>query len=177
MRWAAISALPSPFRHLHASASALILCIYCSARPEEIEAELAAFPELADICTIEYGDTAISMNDKPSIALRQGRKVSSMWRAIEALKEGRAQSCVSAGNTGALMAMAKIIFADLPGIERPAIVAVWPTVRGESVVLDVGGYYYGSPAQYVQFAVMGAAYARTVFGMSKPTIGLFEYRR
>ena len=143
-------------------------------KAEEIEAELAAFPELADICTIEHCDTAISMNDKPSIALRQGRKVSSMWRAVEALKEGRAQSCVSAGNTGALMAMAKIILRTLPGIERPAIAAVWPTVRGESVVLDVGATIGGSPAQYVQFAVMGAAYARTVFGMSKPTIGLLN---
>ncbi|MGB0342132.1 MAG: phosphate acyltransferase PlsX [Parvibaculales bacterium] len=143
-------------------------------KAEEIEAELTARPELAALCTIEHCDVAISMHDKPSIALRQGRKVSSMWCAIDAVKAGRAQSCISAGNTGALMAMAKIILRTLPGIERPAIAAVWPTVRGESVVLDVGATIGGSPAQYVQFAVMGAAYARTVFGMGKPSVGLLN---
>jgi glycerol-3-phosphate acyltransferase PlsX len=97
-----------------------------------------------------------------------------MWRAIDAVKAGEAKACVSAGNTGALMAMAKIILRTLPGIERPAIAGVWPTLKGESVVLDVGATIGGTAAQYGQFAVMGVAYAKTVFGLKNPTIALLN---
>lgn len=140
----------------------------------KVRAELAKHPQIETACTIEHCEMAVSMDAKPSVALRQGRKVSSMWRAIDAVKQGKAQACVSAGNTGALMAMAKIILRTLPGIERPAIAAIWPTIRGESVVLDVGANTSASASQYAQFAVMGAAYARTVFGLSDPEIGLLN---
>ena len=140
----------------------------------QIQAEMDKHPKLADACRIVHCDMAVPMDAKPSVALRQGRKVSSMWRAIDAVKQGEAQACVSAGNTGALMAMAKIILRTLPGIERPAIGAIWPTIRGESVVLDVGANTTATASQYAQFAVMGAAYARTVFGLSNPEIGLLN---
>ena len=97
-----------------------------------------------------------------------------MWQAIEAVKSDAAQACISAGNTGALMAMSKVVLRTLPGIERPAIVAVWPTIRGRSVVLDVGATIGGPASQYAQFAVMGAAYGRAIFNIPNPTIGLLN---
>lgn len=139
-----------------------------------IEAALARLPALKAVCKTIDCEMDVPMDAKPSVALRQGRKVSGMWRAIDAVKQGEARACVSAGNTGALMAMAKVILRTLPGIERPAIAAIWPTVKGESVVLDVGANIGGTASQYVQFAAMGAAYARTVFGLSKPEIGMLN---
>ncbi|MGE0212517.1 MAG: phosphate acyltransferase PlsX [Parvibaculaceae bacterium] len=124
--------------------------------------------------TIVHAEVAIGMDDKPSQALRRGRRVSSMWRAIEAVKEGRASVAVSAGNTGALMAMAKIILDTMPGISRPAIAALWPTLRGESIVLDVGATIGADKEQLVDFAIMGEAMARCMFGLERPTVGLLN---
>ena len=135
---------------------------------------LARKPRVESASTLVHCEMSVAMDAKPSVALRQGRKVSSMWLAIEAVKSGAAQACISAGNTGALMAMSKVVLRTLPGIERPAIVAVWPTVRGRSVVLDVGATIGGPASQYAQFAVMGAAYVRTIFGNPDPTIGLLN---
>jgi len=139
-----------------------------------INAFLAKHSNLSDICSVVDCEMSIAMDAKPSVALRQGRKVSGMWRAIDAVKTGDASACVSAGNTGALMAMSKIILRTLPGIERPALACIWPTVKGESVVLDVGATIGGSASQYAQFAVMGAAYAKTVLGLLNPSIGLLN---
>ena len=101
----------------------------------EVEPLLAKCPALRAASTFEHCDVAIQMQDKPSQALRRGRNKSSMWRAIEAVKVGEADVAISAGNTGALMAMAKFCLRGATEIERPAIAAVWPTLRGESVVL------------------------------------------
>ena len=141
---------------------------------EAIQAELSQHNSLQAVCTVHHCEKEVSMDSKPSVALRQGRKVSGMWRGVDAVKQGEAQAFVSAGNTGALMAMGKVVLRTLPGIERPAMAAIWPTVRGESVVLDVGANIGGTAAHYAQFAVMGAAYARTVFGLSEPEIGLLN---
>jgi len=141
---------------------------------DQINAELQKHKALAAVSTVIHCDVDVPMDAKPSLALRKGRKVSGMWRAIQAVKEGEAKACVSAGNTGALMAISKIILRTQPGIERPAIAAIWPTIRGESVVLDVGANIGGTASQYVQFAAMGAAYARTVFGLKKPQIGMLN---
>src|SRR5690606_17040908 len=103
-----------------------------------VEPVLARHPKLAAVSRLEHTDVAVRMDDKPSQALRQGRWKSSMWKTVEATKTGEAMAAVSAGNTGALMAMAKFCLRTLAGIERPAIAAIWPTLRGESVVLDVG---------------------------------------
>ena len=114
------------------------------------------------------------MDAKPSQALRQGRGKSSMWMAIDAVRQGEADVAVSAGNTGALMAMARFILKTLPGIQRPAIAAIWPTLRSESVVLDVGATIGADARQLVEFAVMGEAMARCLFGLEKPTVGLLN---
>ena len=99
---------------------------------------LADYPKLKALARIIHSDVAVSMDDKPSQALRRGRGKSSMWQAIEAVRDGKADAAVSAGNTGALMAMGRFVLKMVPGIERPAIAVLWPTERGESVVLDVG---------------------------------------
>jgi phosphate acyltransferase len=90
------------------------------------------------------------------------------------VKRGEAHVAVSAGNTGALMAMAKVILDTMPGIDRPAIAAIWPTLRGESIVLDVGATIGADADQLVDFAIMGEALARCLFGIERPTVGLLN---
>ena len=114
------------------------------------------------------------MHDKPSQALRRGRKNSSMWLAIDAVKKGEADVAVSAGNTGALMAMARFHLRTMPGIDRPAIAGVWPTARGDSVVLDLGATIGGDAHHLVSLAVMGSAMASVLFDMPRPTVGLLN---
>ena len=98
---------------------------------------LDALPELAKVSTIHHTESVVAMDDKPSQALRAGRQ-SSMRLAIDAVHSGEAGACVSAGNTGALMAMAKFVLKTMPGIDRPAIASFFPTMRSESVMLDLG---------------------------------------
>ena len=105
--------------------------------------------------------------------LRTGRQ-SSMWLAIEAVADGRADGVVSAGNTGALMAIAKFVLKMLPGIDRPAIASFFPTRRGESVMLDLGANVECDEENLVQFALMGDVFARTVLGLIEPTVGLLN---
>jgi len=131
-------------------------------------------PRLAERSTLIHCEIAVKMTDKPSQALRQGRRVSSMWRAIEAVKRGEADCAVSAGNTGALMAMAKVCLRMLPLIERPALAAMWPTMRGESIVLDVGASIGADAQHLVDLAIMGAAMARIVFDIETPSVGLIN---
>ncbi len=135
---------------------------------------LTSRPALAKKSRIIHCDVAIRMTDKPSQALRSGRRTSSMWQAIEAVKKGEADCAVSAGNTGALMAMAKVCLHMLPLIERPAIAALWPTLRGESVVLDVGATIGADAQHLIDLAIMGAAMARIVFDIDSPTVGLLN---
>ncbi|MGY3233816.1 glycerol-3-phosphate acyltransferase PlsX [Bradyrhizobium sp. USDA 4472] len=139
-----------------------------------IEPELGRHPKLKAASKIIHTDVAVSGEDKPSQALRRGRKTSSMWLAIDAVKKGEADVAVSAGNTGALMAMARFHLRTLPGIDRPAITAVWPTARGSSVVLDLGATIGGDARHLVALAVMGAAMASVVFDKKRPTVGLLN---
>ena len=132
------------------------------------------YPRLKARSEVRHSENAIAMNDKPSQALRRGRGKSSMWLAIEAVRSREAQGVVSAGNTGALMAMARFVLKTIPGIERPAIAAIWPTLRGESVVLDVGATIGADARQLVEFALMGEAMARSLMGLSRPTVGLLN---
>ncbi|MEP2829160.1 phosphate acyltransferase PlsX [Parvibaculum sp.] len=140
----------------------------------QIRPLLEKHPRVAQASEIIHTDVAISMDDKPSQALRRGRKTSSMWMAIDAVKEGRAQAAVSAGNTGALMAMAKVILKTIPNVERPALAALWPTARGECVALDLGATVGADAYQLVQFAAMGEAFARVIFNIEQPTVGLLN---
>jgi phosphate acyltransferase len=135
---------------------------------------LARHPALEAAASVHHTEVAIRMDDKPSQALRNGRWRSSMWLAIEAVKKGEAAAAVSAGNTGALMAMARFCLRTMARIERPAIAALWPTLRGESVVLDVGASIGADADALVDMAVMGAAMARVVLDLERPTVGLLN---
>jgi glycerol-3-phosphate acyltransferase PlsX len=141
--------------------------------PEKLEKLLRRFPKLAQVTTIVASETVITASEKPSVALRQGRQ-SSMRLAIDEVRDGKARGVVSAGNTGALMAMSKIVLRTLPGIHRPAIASMFPTTRGESVMLDLGANIECSAENLVQFAIMGAAFARSVQGVRRPTVGLLN---
>ncbi|HEY6336247.1 MAG TPA: phosphate acyltransferase PlsX [Alphaproteobacteria bacterium] len=139
----------------------------------KIQPLLKRKPKLKKIVSLIHTDKIVPGDMKPSLALRQGRG-SSMWEAINAVRDGKAGAAVSAGNTGALMAMAKLTLGTLPGIDRPAIAAFFPTMRGESVMLDLGANVECDANNLVQFAVMGEVFARTVLGMQQPTIGLLN---
>ncbi|HZS63192.1 MAG TPA: phosphate acyltransferase PlsX [Xanthobacteraceae bacterium] len=139
-----------------------------------IEAALVDHPRLKAACRIVHTDVAVRMDDKPSQALRRGRWKSSMWLALDAVRKGEADVAVSAGNTGALMAMAKFNLRMIAGIDRPAIAALWPTLKGESIVLDVGASIGADAEHLVHLAAMGSAMARVLFDLERPTVGLLN---
>jgi phosphate acyltransferase len=134
---------------------------------------LAKLPRLAQAVTLHHTSEVVLDDAKPSLAFRTGRR-SSMRLAIDAVAEGSADGVVSAGNTGALMAMAKFVLKTLPGIDRPAIASFFPTRRGESVMLDLGANVECDAENLVQFALLGDAFARTVLGLVEPTVGLLN---
>jgi glycerol-3-phosphate acyltransferase PlsX len=128
---------------------------------------------LAKCAEIRHATGVVHMSEKPSQALRRGRN-SSMWNAIESVAKREADVAVSSGNTGALMAISMFRLGVIEGIQRPAIAVIWPTMRGQSVVLDVGANAGCDANQLVDFAVMGEAFARTIFGIDRPTVGLLN---
>ena len=134
---------------------------------------LAKTPHLSGAVTLHHTNELVADDAKPSLALRTGRQ-SSMRLAIDAVAEGRADGVVSAGNTGALMAIAKFVLKMLPGIDRPAIASFFPTRRGESVMLDLGANIECDEENLFQFALMGDVFARTVLGLVEPTVGLLN---
>jgi glycerol-3-phosphate acyltransferase PlsX len=140
---------------------------------DEIRPLLAKLPHLAKSVTLQHTSDIVADDAKPSLALRTGRQ-SSMRMAIDAVADGRADGVVSAGNTGALMAIAKFALKMLPGIDRPAIASLFPTRRGESVMLDLGANIECDEENLVQFALMGDVFARTVLGLVEPTVGLLN---
>jgi glycerol-3-phosphate acyltransferase PlsX len=123
--------------------------------------------------TICHTEQVVSSDARPAAALR-GSRDSSMRRAIDAVAKGEASGVVSAGNTGALMGMAKLVLKTLPGIDRPAITAFFPTLRGESVMLDLGANIDCDPNNLIEFALMGQLFSRTVLGLVEPTVGLLN---
>ena len=135
---------------------------------------LNKYPALKAKSEFHPVDIAISMEEKPSQALRRGRYKSSMWKAIEAVKLKEADVAVSAGNTGALMAMALFCLRTMANIERPALAGIWPTLKGESIVLDVGATIGADAQQLVDFALMGGAMARALFELKRPSVGLLN---
>lgn len=140
----------------------------------QIAPVLATHKALAARSRVVHCNVAISMNEKPSEAVRRGRRDSSMWMALRAVREGEAQVAVSAGNTGALMAMTKLCLRTVAEIERPALAALWPTIRSESIVLDVGANVGASARQLADNALMGAAMARAIFHVERPSVGLLN---
>ncbi len=143
-------------------------------REEEFGEWLERFPDVAKASQSVHCEIAVRMDEKASQALRRGRRESSMWRTIDAVKNKQADVAVSAGNTGALMAMAFFNLRTMPGVDRPALAGKWPTSRGDSIVLDMGASIGANQEQLVDFAVMGAAMARAILGVRKPTIGLLN---
>jgi glycerol-3-phosphate acyltransferase PlsX len=139
-----------------------------------VQPALDKLPRLKAHSKVVHTEVAIRMDDKPSQALRYGRWKSSMWLAIDAVKKGDADVAVSAGNTGALMAMSRFNLKMIEGIERPAIAALWPTLKGESVVLDVGASIGADEVHLVNLAAMGSAMARVLFDLERPTVGLLN---
>jgi glycerol-3-phosphate acyltransferase PlsX len=135
---------------------------------------LDAHPALKACARIVHTDVFVAMDDKPSQALRRTRRASSMWMAIESVKNGEADVVISAGNTGALMAMSTICLRTMAGVDRPAIAAMWPTLRGRSIVLDVGATIGADAQHLVDLAIMGSAMARIVLAIECPTVGLLN---
>ncbi|MGA7490049.1 MAG: phosphate acyltransferase PlsX [Xanthobacteraceae bacterium] len=139
-----------------------------------VEPLLDARPQLKSASQLVHTDVMVQMHDKPSQALRRGRRKSSMWMAVDAVKRGEADVAVSAGNTGALMATAKIDLRTMAGIDRPAIAAIWPTLRGRSIVLDLGASIGADAEHLIDLAAMGSAMAGVVVGLERPTVGLLN---
>ena len=135
---------------------------------------LKRYPKLEAVSEFHDCEISIAMDDKPSKALRRGRWKSGMWKAVESVKHGEASACISAGNSGALFAMSKFCLRQLPGIDRSAMSAIWPTLKGESIVLDVGANIGATAQQLVEFAIMGSAMARALSENDKPTVGLLN---
>ena len=141
---------------------------------EPLERELArARSEHKSRATIVHAPEVVGMDEDVRTAIRT-KKRSSMRIAIDLVKEGRAQACVSAGNTGALMGTAKFVLKTLPGIDRPAICAVLPTRQGQVYALDLGANADCTPENLLQFAIMGATLVREVEGKPNPTVGLLN---
>jgi glycerol-3-phosphate acyltransferase PlsX len=141
---------------------------------QSLKQELAGRPELSSVAEIVHCEDVIAATDKPSQAIRR-TKTTSMGKAILAVKEGEAQATVSAGNTGALMSMAKLSLRTMPGIDRPALAALLPTLgENDLVMLDLGANTECDTQNLVQFAVMGAAYARVVLDLDRPRVQLLN---
>ena len=133
---------------------------------------LARYPRARATCTLRHTVEKIAGDLKPTAALRL--RQSSMRLCIDAVAGEEAHGVVSAGNTGALMALAKIVIKTLPGIDRPAMAAIGPSARGDVVMLDLGANVQCDSRNLVEFAVMGDVFARTVLGLTAPTIGLLN---
>jgi phosphate acyltransferase len=133
---------------------------------------LSQFSAAKAVCKVIHAAEVVPMDAKPSQAMR--KKGTSMWNAIASVKSGEAAAVISAGNTGALMAVSHLQLRTIEGLHRPAITASWPTARGSSVVLDVGANVDSDPEQLVDFAIMGEAFCKALYGIHQPTIGLLN---
>ncbi|MEG8099244.1 phosphate acyltransferase PlsX [Candidatus Liberibacter brunswickensis] len=137
---------------------------------------LNSYKNLKERSCFYHCDVSISMHERPADALRRGRNVSSMWCAIEAVKKKKAASVVSAGNTGALIAMARLCLSKISGVDRPSLAAFWPTInKGKCVILDVGAAVGSVTVSHmVQLSILGSFFAHSALGISRPSIGLLN---
>lgn len=132
-------------------------------------------PELAAFVTLRHAERVVTMEDKPSHVMRHGMGTS-MWSCIDAVRSGEASAAVSCGNTGALMAVSMLRLRRLHGVARPAIACLWPSRNpgGFNVMLDVGADVKADPEDLLQYATMGASYARNGLGLARPRVGLLN---
>jgi glycerol-3-phosphate acyltransferase PlsX len=156
----AVAELPNIQLLLHGDESAL-------------RGEMARHPKLAARCEVRHADRVIAMDEKPAQAMRRG-KGTSMWNAVDAIREGKANAAISAGNTGALMAISKLILRMSADLDRPALVASIPHANGVTTFLDVGANVDCDAERLVEFAIMGEAYHRAAHGVPRPTVGLLN---
>ena len=142
---------------------------------ERLRAELALHPHAAPMpIEVVHASEVVGMEEKASKAMR-GKRDSSLRVGLRLVREGRAAGFVTAGNTGAAMATAKVVLGGLPGVDRPALAAAMPTETGRAaLLLDVGANVDSKPHNLVQFAIMGEIYARSIFGVSRPRVGLLS---
>lgn len=141
---------------------------------QRLNALLDRYPQAKAASQVRPAEKAIGMEVKATQALRQG-KGSSLWNAIQSVENGEANGIVSAGNTGALFAIAMFRLRKMDGIHRPALATRWPTMKGDyTVMLDVGANVEADGEQLVEFAIMGEAFARAVSGKERPTVGLLN---
>ena len=142
--------------------------------PVPLGAALGRLPSaVREMCDVRPSDKTVAMDEKPAQAIRKGAG-SSMWSSVQAVKDGEAHAAVSAGNTGALMAISKLLLRMSADMDRPALVANWPTIRGRTAVLDVGANLQCSATRLLQFAIMGAAFHHAVNHSKRPTVGLLN---
>jgi phosphate acyltransferase len=141
----------------------------------ELDRLVAKRKELAGRCEIRDAAGVVSMSDKPSHVMRHG-KDSSMWSALDSVRDGEATVAVSCGNTGALMALSMVRLRKLPGVNRPAIAVLWPSrnPQGFNVMLDVGADVRADEQDLLQYALMGASYARNGLNLPNPRVGLLN---
>ncbi len=140
---------------------------------KKLEHLLTKHPQLTSFCEFVHAEDVIEADEKPSNALRKGRN-SSMYMAINAIKNGEADAIVSSGNTGALMAIAKLVLRTLPGIDRPAIGGILPHSKGYCTMLDIGANVHCEAENLFEFAIMGRAFTRAVLNIENPSIGLLN---
>lgn len=142
---------------------------------EALRRVIRARTPLAARTEIRHAETVVAMDEKPSRALRTGQG-SSMWRALEAVKSGESRVVISCGNTGALMAFAMLLLRKAPGVNRPSIAVLWPSMNraGYNVLLDAGADIRADADDLLKFAVMGASYARNALGLTRPRVGLLN---
>lgn len=163
--------VPSAVNYLRSNPGINILLV---GLPDAIEAELAAIKFMPDPrLRVHAASEVVSMDESPAIAMRD-KKDSSMRVAIDLVKRGEAQACVSAGNTGALIATSRFVLKTLPGVDRPALAVVLPTMKGHTYVLDLGANVDCSAEQLFQFGIMGAALVSSVEGKERPSVGLLN---
>ena len=136
---------------------------------------LAKHPDLASRITLRHADRVVTMDDKPAQVMRHGAGTS-MWSTIDAVRDGEAAAAVSCGNTGALMAVSMLRLRKLPGVNRPAIACLWPSRNpgGFNLMLDVGADVKAEADDLLQYAVMGASYARNGLALKRPRIGILN---
>ncbi|SFN57600.1 phosphate:acyl-[acyl carrier protein] acyltransferase [Thioclava dalianensis] len=143
--------------------------------PQEVLAPLIAQHNLGDKVELHHAEGVVTMEDKPAQVMRSGKNTS-MWSAIESVREGAADVAVSCGNTGALMAVSMIRLRKIPGVNRPAIASFWPSrnAAGWNVMLDMGADVKADASDLLTYALMGSSYARNALGITRPRVGLLN---
>jgi glycerol-3-phosphate acyltransferase PlsX len=166
--------IPAAVEFLERNPGASVLLVGQAPRIEAALGEQSTFPQLQSRIQIRHTDEVVAMDDPPAVALK-GKRRSSMRLALEAVSDGEAQAAVSAGNTGALMAISRYVLKTIEGIDRPAIATSLPNrTGGATLMLDLGANVDCSPEHLVQFAMMGAALVTSLGGESRPSIGLLN---